>query len=61
MAAHNVGLATVLAAEASVWPKPRKPQAARASKLDDFKPAIDSMLRADLDAPRKQRHTVRRV
>ena len=30
----------------------------RSSKLDPFKPAIDEILRADLDAPRKQRHTV---
>jgi hypothetical protein len=26
-----------------------------------FKPVIDQMLRADLDAPRKQRHTVKRI
>jgi hypothetical protein len=30
-------------------------------KLDPFKPAIDEMLKADLDAPRKQRHTVTRI
>ncbi len=29
--------------------------------LEDFKPAIDAMLRSDLEAPRKQRHTARRV
>jgi len=29
--------------------------------LDPFKDAIDQMLRADLDAPRKQRHTATRV
>jgi hypothetical protein len=40
---------------ASAWPQPR------ASKLDDFKPIIDAILRADLDAPRKQRHTVTRI
>jgi transposase len=33
----------------------------RASKLDDFKPIIDEILRVDLDAPRKQRHTVTRI
>jgi hypothetical protein len=33
----------------------------RQSRLDPFKPAIDQMLWADLDAPRKQRHTVRRI
>jgi hypothetical protein len=31
------------------------------TKLDPAKPLIDEMLRADLTAPRKQRHTVRRV
>ena len=29
--------------------------------LEPFKPAIDAMLRTDLEAPRKQRHTARRV
>jgi transposase len=33
----------------------------RASVLDPAKPWIDEMLRADLTAPRKQRHTVRRI
>lgn len=33
----------------------------RAPKLDAFKPAIDAMLVADTTAPRKQRHTARRV
>jgi hypothetical protein len=33
----------------------------RGSKLDPFKPVIGEILRADLDAPRKQRHTVRRI
>lgn len=32
-----------------------------APRLDMFKPAIDKMLRQDLDAPRKQRHTARRI
>ncbi|MFD4444741.1 hypothetical protein ACFWPK_33675 [Nocardia sp. NPDC058519] len=31
------------------------------SKLDPHKPVIDEILRADLDAPRKQRHTATRV
>jgi hypothetical protein len=31
------------------------------TKLDPAKPFIDAMLRADLQAPRKQRHTVRRI
>ncbi|MER5432387.1 hypothetical protein [Streptomyces sp. NPDC002588] len=33
----------------------------RASVLDPYKHLIDSILRADLDAPRKQRHTAKRV
>ena len=33
----------------------------RPSKLDSFKPVIDEILRADLDAPRKQRHTAKRI
>jgi hypothetical protein len=33
----------------------------RKSRLDPFKPAVDQMLRADLDAPRKQRHTLKRI
>ena len=33
----------------------------RPSKLDLFKPVIDEILKADLDAPRKQRHTVTRI
>ena len=40
---------------------PRKPMPPRPSKLDGFKPIIDGILRVDLDAPRKQRHTVKRI
>jgi len=32
-----------------------------APRLEPFRAAIDDMLRADLDAPRRQRHTARRV
>jgi hypothetical protein len=32
-----------------------------APRLDPVKPLIDAMLREDLTAPRKQRHTARRV
>lgn len=31
------------------------------SRLDPYKPVIDRMLRVDLDAPRKQRHTTQRI
>lgn len=46
---------------ASAWPQQRATYPTRASKLDAFKPLIDDILRADLDAPRKQRHTVTRI
>ncbi|WP_143653587.1 IS21 family transposase [Streptosporangium subroseum] len=58
---HGVGFRTVQRALASVWPEPRKKLPPRKTKLDPFKPLIDQMLRVDLDAPRKQRHTVKRI
>jgi transposase len=58
---YRVGRRTIIKALASAWPEPRKKPPRRASKLDPFKPAIDEMLRADLDAPRKQRHTITRI
>lgn len=58
---HKVGRRTIVKAMSSAWPEPRKELPPRASKLDPFKPAIDEILRADLDAPRKQRHTVTRI
>ncbi len=45
----------------SPWPTARKPMPPRSSVLDPYKHLIDSILRADLDAPRKQRHTAKRV
>ncbi|MGW2311314.1 IS21 family transposase [Actinomadura luteofluorescens] len=61
MRKHGVSHPTVRQALDSAWPKPRKKMEPRASLLDPFKPVIDAMLRADLDAPRKQRHTVKRI
>jgi transposase len=60
---HKYGVTrrTVAKALASVWPEPRKKLPPRKTRLDPFRPVIDAMLRADLDAPRKQRHTVRRI
>ena len=60
-AKHGVGRRTIMAAEASAWPSPRKKATPRASKVDPFKPVIDAWLVADLDAPRKQRHTTKRI
>jgi transposase len=54
---YQVSRRTVRSALSSAWPAPRKPLPPRPSKLDPFKPVIDDILRADLDAPRKQRHT----
>ncbi|MFJ7095869.1 hypothetical protein ACIQWL_37450 [Streptomyces mirabilis] len=43
------------------WPSPRRKPPPRSSRLDPFKPAIDQMLKTDLDAPHEQRHIVKRV
>ncbi len=42
-------------------PPPRKPRVRSAPRLDAFKGVIDEMLRCDVEAPRKQRHTARRI
>ena len=42
-------------------PDPRKTPERRSARLEPFKAVIDGWLRADLDAPRKQRHTATRV
>ncbi|MDQ0960332.1 hypothetical protein QFZ66_004210 [Streptomyces sp. B4I13] len=58
---YGVGFRTVKAALESVWPEPRNGPRPRGTRLDPYKSLIDAMLRADLDAPRKQRHTVKRI
>jgi hypothetical protein len=58
---HHVGRRTIIKALSSAWPEPRRQLPPRASQLDPFKPAIDLILKADLDAPRKQRHTIARI
>ncbi len=60
-AKYGVGWRTVQAATESVWPATRKQYPKRASKLDPFKSFIDEVLREDLRAPKKQRHTVKRL
>ncbi|MGH2834219.1 MAG: IS21 family transposase, partial [Solirubrobacteraceae bacterium] len=42
-------------------PAKRKPVSRPAPKLGAYRELIDSWLDADLDAPRKQRHTARRI
>jgi transposase len=60
-AKYRVSRHTVSDALASAWPRERKPLPPRPSVLDPFKTVIDGILRADLDAPRKQRHTAKRI
>ncbi len=58
---YRVGRRTVALALSSAWPEPRKKLPPRKSRLDRHKDATDRILRADLDAPRKQRHTTKRI
>ncbi len=58
---HGVHRRTVRQALESAAPAPRKTPVRRSARLETFKQAIDAMLVVDLDAPRKQRHTVTRV
>ncbi|HSS56028.1 MAG TPA: IS21 family transposase [Gaiellales bacterium] len=58
---YHVHRRTVRQALASAIPPPRRASARPSPRLEPFKAAIDGMLRADLDAPKKQRHTARRV
>jgi transposase len=58
---YGVHRRMVREALSSAWPAPRKKLPPRKSRLDPFKDAIDRMLVGDLDAPRKQRHTVKRI
>ena len=58
---HQVHRRTVRQALESAEPPERRTPARVSPRLDPFKATIDGMLRADLDAPRKQRHTARRI
>ncbi|GFG54777.1 hypothetical protein MAGR_62180 [Mycolicibacterium agri] len=58
---YRVHRRTVRQALADPVPPPRKTPARSSPKLDPFKAAIDAMLWADTTAPRKQRHTARRI
>jgi transposase len=58
---HGVHRRTVREALASPVPAPRKVPERASPARDSVAPLIDAMLAGDLDAPRKQRHTARRV
>lgn len=58
---YGVHRRTVRQALGSPVPPARKSRVRVAPRLDPVKPLIDAMLREDLTAPRKQRHTARRV
>jgi transposase len=59
---HGVHRRAVRQALASAWPPPRKcPEGRPAPKLGPYRPLIDEWLIADRQAPRKQRHTAKRI
>ncbi|MCB5281631.1 MULTISPECIES: IS21 family transposase [unclassified Arthrobacter] len=60
-ARHGVHRRTVRQALESATPPERKPRQGVSWRLDPFKAAIDVMLTEDTTAPRKQRHTARRI
>ena len=58
---YDVHRRTVRQALVSAVPPDRRVPARAAPVLDEVRGLIDDMLREDLEAPRKQRHTARRV
>jgi transposase len=60
-ARHGVHRRTARQALESATPPERKPRQGVSWRLEPFKAAIDAMLTENTTAPRKQRHTARRV
>ncbi|HET6285832.1 MAG TPA: hypothetical protein VFG15_03645 [Amycolatopsis sp.] len=58
---HGVHRRTVRQALGSAVPPPRKTPARSSPVTGPLREAMDVTLRADLDAPRKQRHTAHRI
>src|SRR4051794_31015934 len=58
---YSVHRRTVREAIASPVPPPRKSPPRRTLVLDSVREVVDAMLVEDLTAPRKQRHTARRI
>lgn len=58
---HGVHRRLVREALTTAEPVPRRQPVRRSPRLDPVKKTIDEWLRADLEAPRKQRHTARRI
>jgi transposase len=58
---YHVHRRTVRQALASAIPPSRRTPARTSPRLEPFRGFIDDMLRSDLDAPKKQRHTARRI
>jgi len=58
---YQVGRDTVRQALSDPVPPARKKPVRSSPRLDPFKPAVDVMLTEDTTAPRKQRHTARRI
>lgn len=61
MRRFGVGRRTVVQALATATPSPRRSPPRRQTVLDPAKGWIDEMLRVDVTAPRKQRHTIQRI
>jgi transposase len=61
MKRHGVSRKTVVQALSSALPPPRKPVTGRPRAVAPVQAFIDEMLRSDVTAPKKQRHTIERI